>query len=143
MTILPKKKHQETRKNEQEHDIDNRSRHRNRPRESRAGRTQEENGVDSTSTNGSLSSPVYNDLESQEAVGLPHKRSRHTRQQSNFYSSSSSTSVQISKRNSKTNNSSRDGIESPHCDEDDDDEDNNEDGYNSSDEHGPRDYSKV
>lgn len=134
MTILPKKKHQEARKNEQEHDIDNRNRHRNRSRDSRTGRTQEDpSSVDTTSSNTSLSK----DLESQESTGLPHKRSRHTRQQSSFYSSSSSTNPLISKRNCKT----RDGSESANCSGGG--EDTNEDGYNSSDEHGPRENKKV
>ena len=135
MTILPKKKHHDSKKNEQDHDSDSRNRHRNRAhRDSRVGRTHsspEDLDVETSP------SPKYSDLdlrETQESSVLPTKRSRHNRdRQQNFYSTTTSHSnVSISRRNS------REGSKSPN-----DNNEDNEDGYNSSDEHVPPDNSKV
>ena len=135
MTILPKKKHQESRKNEQDHDADNRNRTRNRcSRETRNRVQQQPDDIGSVpDTPGNVllqASPVYNDLdtrEPQEGTSLPHKRTRH-RQTSTFFipQKNSSNNALVSSRSN-----SREGSASPNVEAD-------EDGYNSSDEHGTR-----
>lgn len=138
MTILPKKKHQDSRKNEQDHDADNRNRPRSRNVVRNNNRLQQHqppdefnfdelgNGLDASVP--SLTPPMFNDLETRDAhEGLPHKRSRHIQGSPYFLSSNPSPS--------NSHHSSRvvSREESPI------DEEGNEDGYNSSDEHGPAD----
>ena len=120
MTILPKKKHQEAKRNEQDHD-DHRTR-QSRTRSSREIRTRAQN----SSTNEDLSNisegsnsrlvvgAHYNDLETRE-----HKQPSFNRGSQNYYLA-------------QTNNNVRSELVSP-----DDDLEDDEDGYNSSDEHGP------
>lgn len=143
MTILPKKKHQESRKNDQDHDTDNRNRVRNRSththntiRNNRLQQhpTPDEFDFDDIGTGLEASvppltppRPMFNDLESRDThhEGLPHKRSRHKQGSSSSYFLSPNPSPSNSHHSS-----SRLREESP-LDE------RNEDGYNSSDEHGP------
>jgi len=121
MTILPKKKHQDSKRNEQDHENELRNRTRTRNvRENRSRTSQPTDdllSIADPSSNNILGTPsIYNDLDNrdpQEVISLPHKRSRH-RQGSNFLS----TSIEEGR-------------------EDDEEENEENDGYNSSDEHGP------
>jgi len=140
MTILPKKKHQEIRKNDQDHDTDNRNRVRNRPRDTvRNNRLQQHqptdefdfdelgNGLEASVP--PLATPIFNDLETRDTLeGLPHKRSRHKQGSSYFLPPNSHPS------NSPHSSSRVVGRE-----ETPDGDGGIEDGYNSSDEHGPCD----
>lgn len=134
MTILPKKKHQESRKSEQDQDIENRNRTRTRPRETRnrAPPTDDLDAAALETSSNALSLPVYNDLDtrdSQEGPSLPHKRNRHKPAQGFFLPPSNSPTV----NNTHSRSGSRETSVSPSREAD-------QDGYNSSDEHGPRSF---
>lgn len=134
MTILPKKKHQESRKSEQDQDIENRNRTRTRPRETRnrAPPTDDLDAAVLETSSNALSLPVYNDLDtrdSQEGPSLPHKRNRHKPAQGFFLPPSNSPTV----NNTHSRSGSRETSVSPSREAD-------QDGYNSSDEHGPRSF---
>ena len=134
MTILPKKKHQDSRKNDQDHDAENRNRARNRSNPARNNRLQQHqppddfdfddlgNGLEATVP--SLTPPMFNDLDARDThEGLPHKRSRHKQGSPYFNPSTPNNPHHSSSRVSREESPINEG---------------NEDGYNSSDEHGPR-----
>ena len=127
MTILPKKKHQESKKNDSEFETEGRSRsrarsarERNRPPSDDLGATQ-----DCSSTTGHNSaSPNYeyadiDSIDSQDISSVPFKRTRHRPVNTGIYYMGA-TPAGSSPRSTGRRNS-----------------DDEQEGYNSSDEHGP------
>lgn len=129
MTILPKKKH-ESRKNDQDHDSDNRNRGRNRNAVRNSRLPHQHQAPDEFDFDApldasvpSLTPPLTSELGDRDPhEGLPHKRYR---QGSPYYLPPTSSSVSHHSRVASRE-------ESPIVDEE-----GTEDGYNSSDEHGP------